>query len=91
LRRLLHQSVAAEGAREVLHERREILGRRRIPGEPTEDRLHRAGACSEHVVVELLGEVERRARVVELCLEACYPRETTVDERLKRRARGCVG
>ena len=57
------------------------------PREPAEDRLHDPRARAEDVVVELLGELERGARVVEPPVEARRPRKATVDVRLKRRAR----
>jgi hypothetical protein len=50
--------------------------------------LDRAGARSERVVVELLGELERCTRVFGPFLEAPRPGEATMDERLQRRARG---
>ena len=45
--------------------------------------MHRAGASSQLVVVELVGELERSACMVEPRLGA-RPREPTVDDRLKR-------
>ena len=43
-----------------LRPRREIARRLRLAGEPAEDRLHSAGTRPKHVVVELVGELERR-------------------------------
>src|SRR6266516_5346576 len=79
--RLLNQLLAADGAREVVGPCREIFRRLRVAGEPAEDGLHSASARSKHVVVELVGELERCTGVVELCLESCRPREATVDDR----------
>ena len=91
-RRLLHQLLAADGGRKVVRARRKILRRFRVAGEPAEDRLHRSSARSEHVVVEAIGELERCTGMLErshvALPEACRPREPTVDDRLKRRARG---
>ncbi len=64
-RRLLHELLAADGGREVVRPRQEIPRRLRVAGEPAEDGLHGARARPEHVVVELLGELERRAGVLE--------------------------
>ena len=85
-RRLPNQQFATDGAREVADPRRKILRRLRFPGKPTEDRLHRTGMSSKQVVVELVGELERFACMVETGLGA-DPREPTVDDRLKRRLR----
>ena len=41
------------------------LGRVAVADDPAENRLHDAGARSEHVVVEPVGELERRPRVLE--------------------------
>ena len=64
-RRLPHEQLATDGAREVADPHRKILGCFRFPGEPPEDRLHRARLSSQQIVVELVGELERRPRVVE--------------------------
>ena len=88
MRRLLHQSLAAEGAREGLGQHREIARRLRVAPKPAEDRLHRPGAAPEHVVVEAFCQLERGSGVVEPCPEASCPRQPRVNDRLQRRTRG---
>ena len=91
-RRLLHQLRAADGGREVVRSRRELrrLARRRRYQPRMACTV--ASARSKHVVVELVGELERRTGVLErshvALPEARRPREPAVDDRLKRRARG---
>ena len=43
---------------------RQVLRRHRVTAEPAEDGPHGEGARSEHVVVELVGELERRLGVL---------------------------
>ena len=54
--------------------------------------MHHLGLLSKYVVVDVLGERERCTSVLERSHvpvpEAGRPRESTVDDRLKRRARG---
>src|SRR6476660_213683 len=81
--------VAADGAREVADPRRQILRRLRFAGEPLEHGLHRARLCAQSALAELVGELERPACVVETSL-GTRPRESAVDDRLERRASGCL-
>ena len=84
---LAHQLLAADGVREVVCHRREILRRLGLADEPAEDRLHRARAPTEHVVVDVVGELEGCASVVEASLESRGPRDAAVNDRSERRAR----
>jgi len=90
LRRLLNQLLAAHCGREVVRPRRE-LRRLRVPDDPAQNRLHRTGAFSQHVVVEVVGEVERCTSVLQRprvsLPEAGCPREPAVDQRPERGAR----
>ncbi len=87
-RRLPHQLLAADGAREVAGPRRKILGASASPANQPRMACTARALPSQHVVVELLGELERRTGMVEPWLEARRPREATVDVGLKRRLRG---
>ena len=67
-------------------------GASRVADEPAEERPeHRRARDSQRVVVELVGELERRTCVLERSDEALpeagRPRESAVDDRLERRAR----
>ena len=68
------------------------LRRLRVAGEPAEHRpAPRGRALRSTSSSSSLGELERRARVLERCTtlpEAGRPREPAVDDRLERRARG---
>src|SRR5262245_15374745 len=87
-RRFLHEPFAAEGARELLDQHRQVVRGPRVTGEPAENRLHGAGTCNEDLVVELARKLECGAGVVDLRLERPGPREPAVDERLKPRTGG---
>src|SRR5437773_1459694 len=78
-RRLPHELLATDSAREVARPRGEILRCLDFAGEPPEDVLHRASAPAQHVVVELLGKLEGCACMIGRRLETCRPRESAVD------------
>ncbi|MFL6013184.1 MAG: hypothetical protein ACJ74P_02595 [Gaiellaceae bacterium] len=87
LRALAHQLLAADGVGEVVCHRREILRRLGLADEPAEDGVHRASASPEHVVVDVVGELERCACVREASLGSRDPRDAAVDDRSERGAR----
>jgi hypothetical protein len=90
LHRLLYAAVAAKGARKVWHERRQIVGRLRVATKPSQDDGNRACACAKHIVIQMFGELESGIRMGAVIPRpgACNPRETAMDDRLKRGARG---
>jgi hypothetical protein len=81
LGRLLHEAIAANGTRQVLSQRKEIIRRWDVTSEPAKGRLHRPGTQAEHAVVDLLRKLQSGTGVVETRPKTPYPREATVHER----------
>ncbi|HEX7172327.1 MAG TPA: hypothetical protein VF365_06960 [Candidatus Limnocylindria bacterium] len=90
LHRLLYQALASERSGQVTRSRWDWR-RLWVGHEPADDRPHQLGTISKHGVIEVVGEVERRAGVLERLHipipEARRPGQTAVDERLERWSR----
>ena len=89
-RRLLDELRPADGGRKVV---RSVwkLRRFRIAADPPDHGVHNPGTRSQHVVLEIVGEIKCCTRMFERShvsrSKACRPRESAMDERLERRSR----